>query len=90
MPLARARVIVHGLVQGVWFRESTRQAAEAQGVSGSVRNLPDGTVEAVFEGRRAAVDAMVAFCRTGPPDARVERVDVFDEPPEGLAGFEIR
>ncbi len=55
-----------------------------------MRNLPDGLVEAVFEGDAATVAAMVAFCRAGPPEARVDRVDVFDEPAEGIQGFAIK
>lgn len=88
--MIRVRVRVHGLVQGVWFRETTRRRAEANGVSGWARNRPDGSVEAVFEGEREAVESLVAFCRVGPPQARVERVEVTDEPPQGLAGFAVR
>ena len=86
----RVRAIVHGRVQGVFFRDTTRREASAQGVAGWVRNRPDGTVEAVFEGDRDAVEAMVAFCRQGPPSAAVEHVDVSEEEPEGLAGFDVR
>jgi acylphosphatase len=88
--MVRRRAIVHGRVQGVWFRGATEDAARAAGVAGWVRNLPDGRVEAVFEGEPAAVDGLVAFCRSGPPHARVERVEVFEEEPEGLAGFRVR
>ena len=77
-------------MQGVWFRGSTEEAARSAGVRGWVRNLPDGRVEAVFEGEREAVEALLAFCRRGPPHARVERVEVFEEPPEGLPAFRIR
>lgn len=84
------RVIVHGRVQGVWFRESMRRVAEQHGVTGWVRNRPDGTVEAVFEGRPTDVELVVAWCREGPPRARVDRVETLDEPPEGLAGFAVR
>jgi len=76
-------------VQGVFFRDSTRQEAERCGVAGSVRNTGEGTVEAVFEGDEAAVDALVEFCRSGPGSADVERVDVEEEEPEGLEGFEV-
>jgi acylphosphatase len=86
----RRRVIVHGRVHGVWFRDSCRREAEAAGVAGWVRNRPDRTVEAVFEGPEAAVAALVAWCRTGPIRARVERVEQFDELPTGAPGFEIR
>jgi acylphosphatase len=83
-------VIVHGRVQGVWFRDSTRQIARAHGVDGWVRNRFDGTVEAVLEGPPGGVQETLQFCGTGPPRAHVTHVDVIEEPPEGLAGFEIR
>ncbi|HTY18828.1 MAG TPA: acylphosphatase [Myxococcota bacterium] len=86
----RRRVRVHGRVQGVWFRGSTERRARTLGLAGWVRNRPDGSVEAIFEGRPDAVDAALAFCREGPPGARVERVDVSEEAPEGLAGFDVR
>jgi acylphosphatase len=86
----RRRVIVHGRVQGVFFRDTTRREAEMRAVAGWVRNLPDGTVEAVFEGDAEAIEAMVAFCRRGPRNSHVERVEVSDEQPEGLSGFQIR
>jgi acylphosphatase len=86
----RRRVVVHGRVQGVWFRGATERQARALGVAGWVRNRPDGTVEAVFEGSDGAVSRAIAYCRQGPPGARVERVEVADEPPEGLRGFDVR
>lgn len=86
----RVRAIVHGRVQGVFFRDTTRHEAIARGVAGWVRNRPDRTVEAVFEGDRDAVEEMLAFCRQGPPNAAVERVDVSEEEPDGLTGFEVR
>jgi acylphosphatase len=86
----RRRAIVHGRVQGVFFRDTTRRQAASRGVAGWVRNCPDGTVEAVFEGEAEAVEAMVAFCHEGPRGAQVERVEVIDEPPEGLSGFRVR
>jgi acylphosphatase len=86
----RRRVVVHGRVQGVAFRAHTQRRAAQVGAAGWVRNRPDGSVEAVFEGPPSAVDAMLDFCRRGPSFARVERVDVAEEPPEGLADFEIR
>lgn len=86
----RTRVIVHGFVQGVFFRDTTRRLASSHGVAGWVRNNPDGTVEAVFEGPRDAVERLVAFAREGPRGASVKRIEAFDEPEEGLAGFEIR
>ena len=87
---ARARVLVSGLVQGVFFRQTCARMAVSAGVSGSVRNLSDGRVEAVFQGPRAAVDELVGWCRTGPPGARVEDVSVSWEAPEdGLDGYRI-
>jgi len=84
------RAIVHGRVQGVFFRDTTRRQAAARGVAGWVLNRADGTVEAVFEGEPEAVEALLAFRREGPRGAAVERVEVADEEPEGLAGFEVR
>jgi acylphosphatase len=86
----RRRLVVHGRVQGVFFRDSARERARAHGVAGWIRNRSDGAVEAVLEGTREAVDRVVRFCETGPPHAQVERVDVSDEPPEGLSGFSVR
>lgn len=86
----RKRVVVHGDVQGVFFRDTARRQAATRGVAGWVRNCPDGTVEAVFEGDPDAVESMVRFAREGPRGARVERVDESDEQPEGLSGFEVR
>jgi len=88
--MVRRRVVVHGRVQGVFFRDSTRRHARQRGVSGWVANRPDGTVEAVFEGEADDVDRLVAFVREGPRGAEVDRVDVSDEAPEGLAGFSVR
>jgi len=86
----RRRVVVQGRVQGVAFRAATRAKAEACGVAGWVRNRRDGSVEAAFEGEAEAVEALVSFCRAGPRMARVERVDVFEEAPDGLLGFDLR
>ncbi len=88
--MIRRRVVVHGLVQGVYFRDTTRRQAVTAGVAGWVRNCPDGTVEAVFEGDPAGVERLVAFCREGPRSAHVDRVEVTAEEPEGLARFAIR
>jgi acylphosphatase len=85
----RRRVVVHGRVQGVFFRDSTRQRARAHGVAGWVRNRPDGAVEAMFEGEPDAVARLVRFCQTGPSGAHVSRVEVFDEPPGDLDGFRV-
>lgn len=82
--------MVEGDVQGVFFRDSTRQEAERRGVAGWVANRSDGAVEAVFEGDPGAVDAMVDFSRQGPSGAGVEDVDVVEEQPEGLSSFEVR
>ena len=86
----RRRVVVHGLVQGVFFRDTVRRHAQSHGMAGWVRNNPDGTVEAVFEGEPEAVERLVAFVHDGPSGAIVERVDVVDEEDEGLSGFAIR
>jgi acylphosphatase len=86
----RMRATVKGRVQGVFFRDSTRQMAAREGVSGWVRNLADGRVEAVFEGEPDAVDRAVAWLHDGPPRARVDSVVAESENPEGLLGFEIR
>ena len=88
--MIRRRVLVHGHVQGVFFRDSTRRLAEREGVAGWVRNRPDGAVEAVFEGEPEAVERLVRFAREGPPDARVEGAEVAEEEPEGLRGFGVR
>ena len=81
--------MIHGFVQGVGFRFGVERAANAHGVSGWVRNRPDGAVEAVFEGEPEDVEALVEFCRRGPRGADVERVDVRNESVEGLAGFHV-
>jgi acylphosphatase len=83
-------VWVSGRVQGVWFRESCREEAVRRGVTGWVRNLADGRVEAVFEGEPAAVDGVVAWCQGGPPRARVRNVERLDELPIEELGFAVR
>jgi acylphosphatase len=85
----RRRVVVHGRVQGVFFRDTCRREARAAGLAGWVRNRPDGTVEAVFEGPDEAVRRMVEWCRTGPRYADVDRIDVADEQPAGEIGFSV-
>ena len=88
--MIRRRVVIHGHVQGVFFRDSTRRLAEREGVAGWVRNRGDGSVEAVFEGEPEAVERLVRFAREGPRGAQVEHADVAEEGPEGLRGFGVR
>ncbi|GAB7029663.1 acylphosphatase [Streptomyces sp. NPDC021749] len=88
--MIRRRVVVSGTVQGVFFRDTCRRTAEARGVAGWVRNVPDGTVEAVFEGDPESVDRLVAWAHQGPPAAVVDAVSVTEEEPEGLPGFQVR
>jgi acylphosphatase len=76
-------------VQGVFFRDSVRERAEASGIAGWVCNRPDGTVEAVFEGSRDSVEDLVRFCQTGPRHARVEAVDTVQEEVKGESGFRV-
>ncbi|GAB4291098.1 MAG: acylphosphatase [Coriobacteriia bacterium] len=87
--LTRRRVTVSGVVQGVFFRASTRDMAARLGLGGWVRNTADGGVEAVFEGEAGAVEQAVAWMRHGPERAVVERIDVSAEEPEGVHGFRI-
>jgi acylphosphatase len=88
--MVASRVVVHGDVQGVFFRDACRHEAERVGVAGWVRNRGDGTVEAVFEGDADAVEQMCRWCESGPSHAQVERVDVSDQESTGLTGFEVR
>ena len=86
----RAHVYVSGEVQGVFFRDSTRQKAQQLGLSGWVKNLPDGRVEALFEGPSQEVREMVRWCEQGPPHAAVRNVEVeFDTAREDVSGFEV-
>ena len=87
--MVRKHVLVSGQVQGVFYRDNCRRVAGQQGVAGWVRNLPDGRVEAVFEGAPENVDRMVTWARRGPARATVTSLDVREEPVEGLAGFQI-
>jgi len=80
-------VVVRGRVQGVFFRASLERLSRERDVAGSARNLDDGSVEAVFEGPRQAVEGMISFCADGPAGAQVSQVDVIGEEPEGLHGF---
>jgi acylphosphatase len=87
---ARVHVWIEGRVQGVFFRAATRDEARARGLNGWARNLPDGRVEALFEGEKRVVDNMLAWCRQGPPHAYVSRVEVAWEPYGGdLMDFRI-
>lgn len=88
--MIRRRIVVHGYVQGVFFRDSVQRLAARHDVSGWVANRRDGTVEAVFEGEPEAVERLVAFCREGPRGAQVESVAVSEEDLEGLSGFTVR
>jgi acylphosphatase len=89
--MERAHVRVSGQVQGVFFRDSTRQKAEELGLAGWVKNLPDGQVEALFEGPSERVREMVRWCEDGPQRASVENVDKDFEDADGdLEGFEVR
>ncbi len=83
----RAQVVIDGIVQGVFFRASARDEAIRIGVGGWVRNLPDGTVQALFEGEKKKVEAIIAWCHKGPPGARVNNVQIFWEAYQGE--FEI-
>jgi acylphosphatase len=87
--MRRVRVLVSGRVQGVFFRASCAERAAELGVSGWIRNVPGGDVEAVLEGMDLAVEQMVRWCREGPPLARVDRIDIVDETPTGGSGFRI-
>jgi len=88
---ARAHVFVSGRVQNVFFRSETRDEAKKRDLRGWVRNIPDGRVEAVFEGEEEAVKKLIEFCRKGPPGAKVTNVDVTWENYTGeFRGFEIR
>lgn len=84
------RVLVSGRVQGVYFRAFTRQQALDAGLTGWVRNLPDGRVEAVLQGSQQAVERVLAALRQGPANARVSGLETFPLPPDAFAGFEIR
>ena len=90
MTEVRCRVIVRGRVQGVFFRDTCEQVAGGLGVRGWVRNRSDGAVEVVAEGSRETVDELLAWCREGPPRARVDRLELTDEPLAGERGFRVR
>lgn len=88
--MIRRHVTIYGRVQGVFFRDSCRTEASRLDVAGWVLNAPDGTVEAVFEGESDAVEAMCDWCRSGPEQAHVERVEVTEEDPQGDTSFQVR
>ena len=91
--LVKAHVLIRGLVQGVYFRDSTRRVAQRERVAGWVRNLPDGRVEAEFVGSRTAVERLVTWCHQGPPAARIEHVAVqwaLAVPADLAGGFRVR
>jgi acylphosphatase len=85
----RRRVIVSGHVQGVFFRDTVSGEARARGVNGSIANLDDGRVEAVFEGEPEDVEALIELCGRGPERADVEELEVLEEEFEGLEGFRV-
>ena len=87
--MKRVHVRIYGLVQGVFFRANTKKMAEKLGINGWVRNMPDGSVEAVFEGDDDAIEKMIKWCHHGPAMARVERVYVEYEEPRGEKEFKI-
>jgi acylphosphatase len=88
--LTRAHLLVSGKVQGVFYRAKTKETARRLGINGWVRNLPDGQVEAVFEGPKEAIAALIDWCHEGPAAAEVTQVAVEYGEPEGLQGFEVR
>jgi acylphosphatase len=88
--MIRRRVVARGRVQGVFFRDSVRRQANAAGVCGWAANRADGAVEAVFEGQPEAVERMLEFVRSGPGHADVEDIEVREEEPEGISGFDVR
>ena len=87
--MIRRRIVARGRVQGVFFRDTTRRRAESLGVAGSATNRDDGAVEVVVEGEPDAVESMVRFVREGPGRADVSDVDVTEEEPQGLSGFDV-
>lgn len=89
-PVGRAHVFVSGRVQGVFFRMETRDRARSRRVKGWVRNLPDGRLEAVFEGPKEGVESMIRWCHEGPPLALIEKVEVSWEELRGESGFDAR
>ena len=89
MSIVRRRIVVRGRVQGVWFRESARRRALELGLAGWVRNNPDGTVEAEVEGSAVDVSVLVSWLELGPPQARVDAIEVAERAPHGERGFRV-
>ena len=87
--MIRRRVLVSGRVQGVFYRDTCRSVAQSAGVTGTARNLSDGSVEVVLEGEPAAVEKVIAWCREGTEGSRVEAVDVSEEEPKGDSSFRV-
>jgi acylphosphatase len=87
---ARRRVVAHGQVQGVFFRANLKERAGALGLAGWARNRADGSLEACLEGPEPSVEQLVAWCAEGPEKARVTRLDVIEEQPQGIRGFRVR
>ena len=85
----RVHLFVAGRVQGVWYRGSMQREAESRGLTGWVRNLPDGRVEAVVEGGTNQIEQLIVWCGQGPSGSRVSDVQVLEETPAGIEGFEI-
>lgn len=87
----QANIIIHGKVQGVWYRQSTKNVAERLGLTGWVRNLPDRTVEACIVGERERVEKLISWCQQGPPAANVTNIDVeWQDAPEQIDSFQVR
>ncbi len=88
---ARAHIFIEGRVQGVFFRENTRQKADELGIFGWVRNLPDGRVEIVFEGKKQKIEETIKWLKQGPKFAKVEKVNTkWEKPKDEFQNFEIR
>lgn len=88
--MVRARLLISGRVQGVFYRATCQDEASARGLVGWVRNLPDGRVEALLQGARENVEALIKWCYVGPPHARVSKIDVaYEEAKDDLTGFQI-
>ncbi len=89
-PIIARKAIVSGLVQGVYFRQSCKDAAQQHGVFGSATNLPNGSVEVFLEGEEAAVAQVLEWCHRGPEAGRVDAVEISEEIPQAATGFDVR